>query len=1083
MSRMPGVAGLTVEQKRALAARLLREKAAARPASPPLLPALFEERAAGTPQALAVSDGSEALTYAELDRRAGRLAARLRAMGAGPETLVGVHLGRSCSTLAALIAVHKAGAAYLPLDPAFPEARLRHMVEDSGTRILLTERATRGGIPGPGLERLCLDDGDTAGGAGNDERRPHAPIDARNLAYVLYTSGSTGRPKGVQVTHGALANFLTSMRSIVGMNARDAILAVTTLSFDIAALELFLPLICGARVDIADRETAADGARLARRLDDPAITFLQATPATWRALLDAGWRGKRGLTMLCGGEALPRSLADRLLDKGEALWNVYGPTETTIWSSAWRVEPGEVPIVIGHPLANTQLLVLDHRLRPAPVGVTGELYIGGDGLARGYRSRPGLTAERFLPDPTGSSPGARIYRTGDLARRRADGAIECLGRADHQVKVRGYRIELGEVEAALAKHEGLRDAAVIARPDASGEASLAAFVVPRGEAPAPSALRDRLLEQLPEYMIPSTFTALDALPLTPNGKVDRKALAESGPASAPAGTPQRPPRGAMEESLADLWADLFGVPRVGVLDNFFELGGHSLLVIQLLGRLRQTFGVEVPLRAFVDDPTVAGLSRLVESALAGGTVADASPIERLPRDGSPLPASFAQQRLWYLDQLQPGDASYNIPMAVRLEGALDVPALSKALAEIVRRHETLRTTFAAIEGVPHQQIAEAAELPLEVEPLDGADEAALRERLRELGTRPFDLAGGPVLRARLLRLGEGDHVLSLVVHHIAADGWSMGVLIGEATALYEAFRRGGPSPLPELAIQYADFAAWQRRALSGDALDSHLAFWRERLAGLRPAGLPADHPEPAGPANRAGEARGKVAGDVLGGLKRLAREGGATLYMALLAALDALLARYTGSDDVAVGTPVAGRSRPEAEGLVGFFVNTLVVRSDLSGSPGFRRLLARVRRDALDAYAHQDLPFERLVGELRETPFRVMFVLQNAPLPPLEAEGLRLSAIDVPSSVAKFDATLFAMEHDGGLELTLEYRAERYEAATMERLLAGYRRLLEEIVAGPDRPIAELPIVSHDERMRMLGEWNRPAGDDLGIGS
>ncbi|WP_165227154.1 non-ribosomal peptide synthetase [Aquisphaera insulae] len=1080
MTRIPGATGLTVEQKRSLAAKLLREKAAARPVATTLLPGLFEERAAASPLAVAVSDGTESLTYRELDRRANRLARRLRSMGARPESLVGVYLGRSCSTLAALLAVHRAGAAYVPLDPAFPAARLRHMVEDSGLRVVITEEATRAGIPGLSLEQVCLDE---PAATADDDRPVRTEIDAGNLAYVLYTSGSTGRPKGVQVTHGALANFLLSMRSIVAMTSRDAILAVTTLSFDIAALELFLPLICGARVEIADRETAADGSRLARRLDAPSITFLQATPATWRSLLEAGWRGKRGLTMLCGGEAMPRSLADRLLDAGEALWNVYGPTETTIWSSAWRVEPGDAPVVIGHPLAKTQLLVLDRRLRPTPVGVTGELYIGGEGLARGYLNRPGLTAERFLPDPTGRSAGARIYRTGDVARRRADSTIECLGRVDHQVKVRGYRIELGEIEAALSRHEALREAAVIARPDASGESSLAAFLVPRagGAAPNPQALRAWLLDQLPDYMIPSTLTTLTALPLTPNGKIDRRALAEAESASPVTAAAHQPPRGAMEESIAGLWADLFGVPRLGVLDNFFELGGHSLLVIQMLARLRQTFGVEVPLRDFAEEPTVASLARLVESSLAGRGVAGMAPIERRPRDGSPLPASFAQQRLWYLDQLEPGDIAYNIPMAVRLEGPLDVAALSKAMTEIVRRHETLRTTFEAGDGVPFQRIVPVADLPVEVESLEGADEQGLRERLRELGGRPFDLANGPLLRATLLRLAPEVHVLSLVVHHVAADGWSMGVLIREATALYDAFRRGEPSPLPELPVQYADFAAWQRRELSGDHLDAELAFWRGRLDGLAPVGFPADRTTTERPTGRAGEVHARLDADATAAVKRLGRDSGATLFMTLLAAFDVLLSRYSGRDDIAVGTPVAGRARPEVEGLIGFFVNTLVIRSDLSGSPTFRDLLGRVRRDALDAYSHQDLPFERIVGELRESPFRSMLVLQNAPLPPLEAEGLRVSALDPPATVAKFDATLFAMERGGGLDLILEYRDEPFEAGTMERLLAGYLRLLEEVIADPDRPIGAIPLISRDDRARMLDDWNRPASDDLGI--
>ncbi len=563
----------------------------------------IELQAARVPDRVAVVSATESLTYAELNARANRLARRLRSLGVGPEVLVGLCTGRSAAMVVGLLAILKAGGAYVPLDPTYPAERLRFMLEDAQLAILLTEERLRGQIPSSEARIICLDsqwEGNGEGCAGDVDGEARGS----NLAYVIYTSGSTGRPKGVQVTHGALANLLQSMRGLLAIKEEDGLLAVTTLSFDIAALEIFLPLIVGARVELIERDVAADGARLSDRVNDPGITLLQATPATWRLLLEAGWRGKPTLQMLCGGEALPCALADRLLDKGARLWNVYGPTETTIWSSSWRVEPGKAPISIGRPIANTRLYVLDKRLRPVPVGVIGELFIGGAGLARGYRNRPGLTAERFIPDPFGTAAGGRLYRTGDLARWRGDGTVECLGRIDHQVKIRGFRIELGEIEAALARHPAVREAAVAARPDATGELGLAAYVVTRdgAEASSPAELRRWLLDKIPEYMVPSAFVRLDALPLTPNGKVDRQALPNPVEGVLAEAADFVPARGPVEATIAEIWAELLGASHIGVHDNFFERGGHSLLATQVISRLRDAFGVQIPLRRCLSLP-------------------------------------------------------------------------------------------------------------------------------------------------------------------------------------------------------------------------------------------------------------------------------------------------------------------------------------------------------------------------------------------------------------------------------------------------------------------------------------------------
>ncbi len=996
---------------------------------------------------------------------------------------------RSPRLVAALLGVLKAGGAYVPLDPSYPAERLSYMLEDARVGLLLTEERLLEKLPRSNAQVLCLDrdqqviDRESAASF-------QSGVVTGNTAYVLYTSGSTGKPKGVQVTHAGLTNLLLSMRRLLSISQEDCLLAVTTLSFDIAALEIFLPLLVGACVEIVDRDEAADGVRLAARLDEREITFLQATPASWRMLLEAGWQGKATLTMLCGGEALPRTLADRLVTKGQALWNLYGPTETTIWSSACQIVAGEPSISIGKPIANTRLLVLDKRLRVVPIGVIGELYIGGMGLARGYLGRPSLTAERFIPDPFGLPAGGRLYRTGDLARRRPDGTLECLGRVDHQVKIRGFRVELGEIEAALTQHPGVSQAVVTARPDSSGEMSLAAYVVPRaGDSPASAAeWRRWLVGVVPEYMVPTAFVMLEALPMTPNGKIDRQALPDPELAGKPASVSFVPPRGPIEEAIAELWTELLGDGPFGAHDSFFDRGGHSLLAVRLLARIRQTFDVETPLKDFLEEPTLARLARLVEQCLKEGTGHQAPPIEQVHRQG-PLPASFAQQRLWYLDQLDPGRASYNIPVAVRLAGRLDLRAFERALNETIRRHEVLRTILVDEGGIPHQVIMPRLEITLVPDDLSALPEPLREgravERLREEAERPFDLARGPLIRAGLLRLAELEHIVIVVMHHAVSDGWSVGILIREMSALYEAFRHDQPSPLPEPSIQYADYAVWQRNWLTGDVLQAHLDYWTRQLGGLADLDLPTDRPRPLVASQRGGERSMKLGKSTLEGLRSLGRQEGTTLYMTLLAAFQVLLHRHSGQEDFAVGTPIAARTQPELEDLIGFFVSTLVMRGDLSGDPSFRALLKRLRQTAIEAYAHQDLPFEMLVTVLqtrrdpsRSPLFQVMFALQNAPLPALQSPELQLTPLNPTSGTSKFDLTLFAVEEPQGLHLTMEYSTDLFEAATVDRMLDRLAILVEEIIAYPDRPIGALNMLSEEERRQAIADWNAGGGGE-----
>ncbi|MCG3209093.1 MAG: D-alanine--poly(phosphoribitol) ligase subunit 1 [Anaerolineae bacterium] len=1471
---------------------------------------LFTAQAARSPQAVAVEFEGQSLTYAELDARSSQLARYLRGLGVGPETLVGICVERSLEMVVGLLGVLKAGGAYLPLDPAYPAERLAYMLADSGAPVLLAQARLTAGLPEHQARVVCLDSDWPAISA--ESRQPVEPL-ARpeNLAYVIYTSGSTGRPKGVQIPHRAAVNFIWSMRRQPGLSAGDVLLAVTTLSFDIAVLELFLPLSVGAKIVIASQPTTADGPALARQLAAAGVTVMQATPATWRLLLESGWPGRPSLKIICGGEALPPELARQLSGNCAELWNMYGPTETTVWSSAAQIRPGNGPVTIGRPIANTQIYLLDPHMQPVPVGVPGRLYIGGDGLARGYLNRPELTAEKFITiealrlslndfdadsavNLKFNAQNSKLYDTGDMARYLPDGRIEYLGRLDHQVKLRGYRIELGEIEATLNQHPAVQNSVVVAREDQPGDKRLVAYVVPAadqstapdeqvarwqtiwddayrdGQAvadptlnsrgwnssytgqPLPAAemrrwvehtverilafepervleigcgtgmllfrvaphcaryvgldisaaaleyiwqqieqlnlglphvelmerradelaglgpdkfdtiiinsvvqnfasvdylldvlklaldrvapggviyvgdvpnlplreafftaielfkapdslpaaelrervqhqlrlerelvidpaffsalpqafpqishvdvqlkrgsdanemtrfrydvalhvgrpvtpvtaltwldwpqagltlrgLRNHLLEsrpgllglrnvpnarllaevnalellrqstgpataadlraasqplvaagiepealwslaaelpysvsinwaasgdpasfdvifrrqtgapqpvvewqpaaprrawatyashplrqsvarsllpqlrahlhrRLPNYMVPAAFVVLDHLPLTPNGKVNRRAL--------PAPDPSRPelsgdyvaPRTATEEIVAGIWAKLLGLERIGIHDNFFELGGHSLLATQVNSQLRTVFQVDLPLRRLFESPTVVQLAAAIDSAAA--SPADSQPpIASAPRR-EPLPLSFAQQRLWLLDQLEPQNVAYNIASVWQLTGPLDVAALEQSLAQLGQRHEVLRTHVGLLNEQPVQVIAPSLALSLPVIDLSElplAERAAeTRRQIEAAKQRPFDLGQGPLLRVSLLRRAADDHLLLLVIHHLISDGWSLGLFAHELLTHYRDACAGQPASLPELPIQYADFAVWQRDWLQGPVLADQLGYWRRQLAGAPPLlELPTDRPRPPVQTFAGAAVAITLPPDLLDALKQLSRDEGSTLFMTLLAAFQTLLHRYTGQTDIVVGSPIANRNRAELEALQGFFVNTLVLRTDLSGRPTFRQLLARVREAALEAYAHQDLPFEKLVEELQPERslshhplFQMMFILHNTPRPPLQLPGVSVSAAGLENGASKFDLTLELTETAAGLTAQVEYKTGLFDAATIERLLGHYRTLLESAVAGSDTPIDQLRLLTVAEQRQLLSDWNATA--------
>jgi amino acid adenylation domain-containing protein/non-ribosomal peptide synthase protein (TIGR01720 family) len=1053
---------------------------------------LLVEQAARTPDAVAVVWEGTPLTYAELDARTNQLARHLRGLGVGPEVRVGVFVERSLEMVVACMAVLKAGGAYLPLDPVYPVDRLAYMLDDAEVAVVLTQERLRERLPAGAARAVCLDSGWDAVAAHSAEPFDGGALPA-SLAYVIYTSGSTGRPKGVLVAHRSLVNQQLAWERAYALRERSHChLQMANLSFDVCTGDMVRALATGARLVICPRETLLQPEALYALMLREGVDTAEFVPAVMRTLVEhlkaTGQRLDFMRMLACSSDAWYVREQDEfraICGPDTLLVNSYGLTEAAVdstWYAAGNdgARGADALVPIGRPFDNSRVYVLDRAGRPVPVGVTGELYVGGPGLARGYLGQPALTAGKFVPDPFGGA-GGRLYHTGDRARWLPDGNVEFLGRADFQVKIRGFRIEPGEVESVLGEHPAVVGAVVLARTDERGARRLVAYAAVPGGGAAAGELRAWLAGRLPDYMVPSAFVLLERFPLSPNGKVDRRALPD--PAAGAEDEGYVPPRTLTEEILAGLWADVLGVERVGAQDSFFELGGHSLLVTRVVSRVRQAFGAELPLRAVFEAPTLAGLAARVD-ALRAGAGEVAPPLVPVPRD-RPLPLSFAQQRLWFLDQLEPGSPAYNIPEALRLRGPLEEEALRRALDEVVRRHEVLRTVFRADEGRAVQQVLPPRPLPLARVDLRGLGAADRERQARRLArveaARPFDLARGPLLRAVLLRLADDEAVGLLTLHHIVSDGWSSDLMVRELSVLYEAFSRGLPSPLPELPVQYADYAMWQREWLRGEALERQTAYWRAKLAGA-PAllDLPTDRPRPPVAGTRGGIRSFALSAELSERLRELSRREGVTLFMTLLAAFQALLGRISGAQDVSVGTPVAGRGALETEGLIGLFVNTLVLRTDLSGDPSFRALLARVRETALGAFAHQDLPFEKLVDEmgvertLAHTPlFQVMLVMQNAGDGRLALGGVQAEPFATGTATANFDLTLEVQDRPGALYGTLDFRAEIFDGETAERILLWLTRLLEAAAAAPELALSRLPILGAAERELVVTEWNR----------
>ena len=1047
----------------------------------------FEAQVDLAPTRAAVRDENNQWSYADLETRANRIAHTLRARGVRRGALVGLSLGRGVDMVAAVLGTLKAGAGYVPLDPAFPAERLAFMTEDAALAALIVDDAAPASLVFPADRTLSLtrDAGTIAAAPSTRLPRDEAAGAADSVAYVIFTSGSTGKPKGVRVPHRSTSNFLTTMQRVPGIRADDRLVSVTTLSFDIAFMEVMLPLSAGAEIVIAGSDDVRDGAALRKLVEQSAATMLQATPAGWRILVDSGWQGHSGFKAVSGGEPLPVDLAEALLQRCAEVWNGYGPTETTVYSTYWRVAEPRNGIFIGRPVGNTTVRVLDAFGAQCPLGVPGELFIGGDGVTLGYLKRPELDAERFVADPLAAQTGARRYRTGDRGRWLANGQIEHLGRLDFQVKVRGYRIELGEIEANLADAPGVARAVAIAREDRVGDVRLVAYVVARtGAALDEASLQAQLKTRLPDYMVPQHIIVLDAIPLLPNGKIDRKALPAPQRPATPA-SERIAPRNERERQIATAMEEILALPELGIDDDFFALGGHSLLAAQLTARLNREFGVTLSFRTLFDAPTIAGLADAIGKQLDSGTVVKAEPIARRA-DQTRAPLSLMQQRLWFLEEMNPGRVTYNTPSAHRLRGRLDETAFERAFAEMVQRQPILRTAIRR-DGDHVMQVVEPA-IDLRLFPAEDLSalpvderEAALMRRLQELTDTPFDLTRAPLFRAHLFKLGAEDHALFFMPHHIIWDGWSFDLLYVELTELYRAFMTGGTASLPALPVSYGDFSEWHSRWLEGPQLQTQLAFWRERLAQVgHPQSLPTDKPRRPG---MSGEGRTewiRVSREQTEAMHAVARSADATLNMTLLALYYVLLYGTTGQRDLVIGTPVRGRNQAEVESVMGYFTNLVPLHMSLQPELAFVDFVREVKRVVIDSFGSPDVPLEHLQRELKVRHgggallYQALFSFQDARQRITDWGGLSHEQILLFQRGATEDLGLWFLENAQGMVGGVTYNADILRGDTARMLRERYLELLTRVIADARQPVASLTRISESDRAQ-IERWNTPA--------
>ena len=1047
-------------------------------------------QAARTPDEIAIVAKGTSLTYRELEARANRFGNLLRSRGVGASMLIGVGLSRGPDLVPALLGVLKTGAAYVPLDPGFPRDRLHYMAEDADVRFVITE-AANADLSGVARDKqIRIDDDAATIAAASDAPVATSPDWADDApAYVIYTSGSTGKPKGVVLPQRAVCNFLTSVKREPGLTAGDRLLAVTTLSFDIAVLELFLPLITGARIVLAQREEAMDPQVLKRLIAEHGINFMQATPTTWHLLLDTDWRAPAGFRALCGGEALPPSLARRLIEAGVELWNMFGPTETTVWSTLSRVTDASAPIVIGRPMDNTSVWILGDDLRPTPVGVEGEICIGGAGVANGYFKRPELTAERFIADPFDTTPGARLYRTGDLGRWRADGTLEHLGRLDFQVKIRGYRIELGEIEVGLAALPGVARAVVIAREDTPGDVHLVAYVVAHAAARLdPARLRESLRGTLPDYMLPRQIVVLPTLPLLPNGKIDRKAL----PAPAAVVTLTRatePPRGARETAVLAAMQDVLKLPAIGIDDDFFSLGGHSLLAARLIATINRELGLELSLRTLFESPTARKLSSAIEQSRSAEASPSRPPITRQPRqDVAPL--SLMQERVHFLERMHPGRTAYHLPAGHRFKGPMDVEAFDRAFAEMVKRQAVFRTSIIASSDGHVQHIDNDSALSLlpltDLSDLPATErEAALLQDMKQLVSAPFALDRAPLFRVRLYRLDADHHAMFFMAHHALWDGWSFDIMYAEMSAHYEAILKGVPSPLPRLPMSYGDFAQWHNAWMDSVEIRAQTDYWKRQYhaAPLQKS------PVSDGPRNQLVPGKGaseffEISSRQSDMVRKLARETGSTVSMIMLSVYTVLMSQWMSDPVPAIGLPVRGRSSPELEGVMGLFSNMLPLRLPVDTSLTSLDWIKTVHRHFTAAIANQDVPIEKIAGELGlrlSSLYKALFNFQDLRDRRTQWGQLAHDRINIMQDGSTEDISLWMVESSAGISGGFHYDAALFLPSTAIAMCQRFIALLDRMLAAPQQTVGQLLQISREE-VAQLEAWDDAgsvAADDV----
>jgi amino acid adenylation domain-containing protein/non-ribosomal peptide synthase protein (TIGR01720 family) len=1023
----------------------------------------FEEQALRTPGAVAAVFEDEQLSYRQLNERANQLAHFLQGKGVQQETLVPICLDRSLDMLVAVFAIWKAGAAYVPIDPSHPASRISYMLEDCKATIAICHKAYESFFTN--TELVILDE--TIATLAEQPVTNVSDSASSGLSYLIYTSGSTGQPKGVMIEHRSLLNFLLGMQSQLQLSELDSTIAITTYSFDISCLELYLSLISGGTVHIASQWQVKDGYALRALVEKVKPTYMQATPSGWQLLLESGWRNDDDTRLLTGGEAISNALKETLTGISSDVFNMYGPTETTIWSAMHKLQQGQ-KVSIGRPVANTNIYILNSSLQPCPAGVYGELCIGGDGLSRGYLNKEALTREKFIGNPF--VKGERIYRTGDIARWNPDGTLEYLGRKDEQVKVRGYRIELGEIETVLNRAPGIKQGVVVAAQDNTGGKQLVAYVV-KLEGYDKQTVIGHLRLHLPEYMIPALFAEIEKLPLTPNGKVDRKKLREQELNLTSAA--YEAPGNETEQTLAATWQELLSIDKISIHDNFFELGGHSLLAMRMVSMIRKQLCREVSIREVFLHPTIRQLAARVIANNNQQVVAGILRYERSAR----IPLSFSQERLWFIHQLQ-GSLSYHMPYVFRLKGALNADALEASFREIINRHEVLRTVIRDEDGKGYQFItpAESWKLHRTTQQKLAAQYGSVQDFIGTTIQTPFDLAAGPMFKIWLIEVSANEHILFAMLHHIVFDGWSVGIMVEELVELYRSKIEQRPAALKALPVQYADYATWQRNYLPAEVLEQKLSYWKNQLRDVTPIEVPTDHARPAVQSTRGALFTHVVEKNVLDGLHSLSQQEGATLFMTLLSTFNVLLYRYCGEGDICVGSAVAGRNQQEVEGLVGFFINTIALRNNVNGKQSFAQFLQQVKQTTLDAYEHQDVPFEKVVEaldierDLSRTPlFQSMFTLQNAPhSATLKLGDVMLAEERAGTVTSRFDLGFSLTESAKGLEVTVNYCRDLYNEDTIARLLHHYDRLLQAVLTHRHEAIDRLPMLEASEITHLL---------------